>query len=1005
MPLLSYKLIPDNTYPTLRVSYRWANASQHAIERKVTSKLEGTFSTLKNVQKIYSRSHSDYGEIFLEYDKSVDLEKERFNISTLIRQVYSGLPKEVGYPKISYQRPDDNDIRLLSYSLISKDDNQDVNRFIDKILTPKISKNQNVNSVNFEGIPSYYYEIKYDTRKINALNITESDIIQALQNIISTETLGTVIDYKKSDNQKFAILRNVSRNENDLYQLPIKKVDSKIIKLKDIAWLTKKNSIEISLFRINGMKTISFSIIADKSANQIRLANLIKQNINELENTYPNYNFILTNDATSYLKKELKNIFLRTLISLFFLLLLTAIIYRNAQYVTSLFISLLVTILISFIFFKVFKVDVHIYSLMALAISIGFVIDNSIITIDHFLRTRNKNIILPIFAATLTTIAPLLFITALDDSIKVNLIDFSWALIIVLISSLIVSFFLIPSIIKPTIFSIKKWKIKKLKKLLFFNEYYLKSIFFIKRFRLLLGPIFIFLFGIPLFLLPETLEDDSSFSKFYNETIGSEYYTNEVRPITDKYLGGVLKLFVENSLDGSFLEHPERLSVSVRIKTPFGSTINYVDEICKKFEASLQLNKGLGIDFFQTNIYGKRTAQMDVYFDSNIEPDFPYKLKGFLEKESLTMSGIDFSIFGVGKPFGTSSGVAYDSTIIVTGYDYAKLNQYAEVVKDKLEQNNRIDHIVIQGEPSWQSTINKKYVAKNLDHISKNVLNNFYENFASKQIGNYKIKNDVIPIKLRSNMMSKNSSNIVFNTQFYVNDSILYKPKHNIQLNLVDVPDKIVKENQEYQLALQYEFKGTYKHSQIVKKEIIEKFSKSFMAGFKIKDGDPKPFGSMDYKLYISLFVCVFIIFCICSILLESLRKSIIIILTVPITFIGVFLSLYALDIGFTSGVYGALILLVGLLVNSAIFIINEYTNYNKKLNATKSFIKAFNKKIIPVIITIISTIIGLIPFLISDESNNFWYPFAITICVGLIFSIITILFVLPTYLIPNRNL
>lgn len=1005
LPFLSYKLIPDTVYPSLKVSYSWPGASQYAIERNVTSKLEGSFASLNNLKNIFSRSYSGYGEVFISYDTSINIEQERFYVATLLRQIHSDLPKGVSYPSISYQRPNDSDIRLISYSMIPKVDAQDHRQFIDKILTPKITQNEAVNAIRFEGIPSYYYEIQYDLPLLNSLRITVDELKQCLDNALSNKNLGIVVDTKSNNQEEFLIMNSTIRSKKELDELVLKKIKTKIIRLKDVAKLSEKNNDPIHLYRINGQETISFSIIADRNANQITLASILKESIKQLEKEHTEYHFIVTHDATVHLKKELNSIFYRTLASLFFLLLFTIAIYRNFRYVVYLFISLFATLFISFIFFKIFNISIHIYSLMSIAISIGFVIDNAIITIDHYSRNRNKKVLLPIFAATITTITPLLLIAFLEDTVRLNLKDFSWALIVVLTSSLIVSFFLIPSLIPLQKRNEKKWSFKKLKNLFFFNQRYIAAIFFFRKFRVVISFILLFLFGLPLFLLPEYMSGESSFAKVYNRTIGNEYYKNEMRPTIDTYLGGVLKLFVENSNDGDFLGAPKRTSISVRIGTPFGSDIEYVNTICKKIETALYTNLSSGIDFFETTIYDKRSAEIEVFFLPNGASNLPYLLKGFLEKETLTISGIDFTVFGIGQPFGTSNGVHYDSSIIVTGYDYERLQEYTTWLSKKLQKHNRIENIVIQSERSWFSNYKKKYVVNTIDTRTNRLLNNFYNNYGIQELGNYTINGDKVPVRLFASLQKENSSYTVLSKQLNVNDSLFYKPSYDLQFDLKNIPDKIVKKNQEYQLALQYEFKGTNKHSDLVKKEIIDQAKAYFKAGFDVKNGDAWAFGSGDKKLYIPLLICVFIIFSICSILLESLKKSLLIVSTIPITFIGLFFSLYYLEIAFNSGVYGGLILLVGLLVNAAIFIINEYSNNIKKLGSIKSYIKAFNKKIVPIVITVISTIVGLIPFVISDDTSNFWYPFAVTICLGLIFSLVTIICVLPIFIIPNKKI
>lgn len=1005
VPFLSYKLIPDRTLPSLKISYSWKNASQYSIEKKVTSKLEGAFSTLKNVKKIHSESHPEYGEIFLEYDKSVDIEQERFNISTILKQITVNLPKELSYPRISYQRPESNDIRLLSYSITSKNDSDDINRFIEKTLRQNVNKKEGVKSITFEGVPNSFYEIQYDLYTLNTLGITENEIISTIQNDLYPDFLGNIINHKFSKKIKFPISLSGIQSIEKLNNLILKRIDSKIIRLKNVATIVKKKTSPINKFRINGSNTISFSIIADKSVNQIALANELKRTIHEINKNHNDYNFILTHDSTNFLKKELKSISLRTLISFIFLFLFTIVIYRNISYVLTLFISLISTVLVSFILFKILNIDIHIYSLMALVISIGFVIDNSIIAIDHYLHNRNRKIIIPLIAATLTTIVPLFFINFLDDDIKLNLIDFSWVLIIVLAISLFSSFFLIPALIQSKIISSTKTTSTKLKTIISINKYYISILFFFRRYRILLSLLLIILFGIPFFLLPEKIENNSIISQIYNKTLGSNLYIDNIKPITDNYLGGALKLFIENASGRDFIENPKRLNLSIRINTPFGSTIEYIDNICVKFEKTLAQNAKLGIDFFQTRIINKNSAQIDIYFNSDTSSaNFPFKLKGFLEKESLTMSGTDFYIFGVGKPYGTKSVSALDGNLVITGFNYEKLVEYADEVKRKLEQNTRINNVLIKSETSWFLNNSKKY---NLDFTLDNnreMYDYFYKNYSLKQIGDLNFNMNKYSLKIASNKRNKNTSYDILNNSIKFNDSSIYKPKYNLKFKLSSTPEKIVKKNQEYQLVLQYKFMGTYKHNQLVKKEIVNEFNSIFSPGFQIRDGNPENKIVQDKTTIFSLLVCIFAIFSICTILLESFRKSILIILIIPITFIGLFFSLYYFEIGFNYGVFSALILLVGLLVNSSIFIINEFSLNTKKHHQTKAFLKAFNKKIIPILITIASTVVGLIPFLIYKTANNFWYSFAITICIGLAFSTIVILFILPIYLIPKKT-
>ena len=133
----------------------------------------------------------------------------------------------------------------------------------------------------------------------------------------------------------------------------------------------------------------------------------------------------------------------------------------------------------------------------------------------------------------------------------------------------------------------------------------------------------------------------------------------------------------------------------------------------------------------------------------------------------------------------------------------------------------------------------------------------------------------------------------------------------------------------------------------------------------------------------------------------QSLKQPFAIISMIPLSFIGVFLTFYLFDFNFDQGGYASFILLCGISVNSALFIINDYNNLKKqypKRNEQDLYFKAFNYKIIPIILTIISTIVGLIPFVWNGQNEAFWFSFAVGSIGGLLFSLIGIFFYLPMF-------
>lgn len=111
----------------------------------------------------------------------------------------------------------------------------------------------------------------------------------------------------------------------------------------------------------------------------------------------------------------------------------------------------------------------------------------------------------------------------------------------------------------------------------------------------------------------------------------------------------------------------------------------------------------------------------------------------------------------------------------------------------------------------------------------------------------------------------------------------------------------------------------------------------------------------------------------ICSVVFESLWQAWVVVLMIPVSLMGAFLTFVLFDVGFGSGGFASLVLLSGLVVNASIYILCQYNLVVKlrKRDAVSAYLCAFNHKILPIFLTIVSTILGLLPFFGSGMRNH----------------------------------
>jgi len=199
-----------------------------------------------------------------------------------------------------------------------------------------------------------------------------------------------------------------------------------------------------------------------------------------------------------------------------------------------------------------------------------------------------------------------------------------------------------------------------------------------------------------------------------------------------------------------------------------------------------------------------------------------------------------------------------------------------------------------------------------------------------------------------------------------------------------------------------YNFIGPGELARRVLDRQIEETSSLLPLGYKVAAGRAFFWDPGNKTRYYLILLVILIIYFICSVLLESLLQPLAVILMIPVSFIGVFLTFYIFGFNFDQGGFASFVLLCGITVNSAIFIVNDYNCLRKKsrsLPSLRIYIKAYNRKIIPVVLTIISTVLGLIPFVWGGQNAVFWFAFAAGTIGGLIFSMIGLVFFFPLFL------
>lgn len=1005
VPRLALNFVPQYGGRSLSISYSYADATPIIIEQEVTAPLEGYLARVRGIDEMTSvvSQGSGYTRITVEEEADVDL--VRYEVSQLIRQLYGSLPDEVSYPMITVNDPDQKTITktLMSYTLSAALERSVIGDYARDYIVPRLSTIEGVHEVSLSGVEDTEYWISYDYDRLASLGLS----VTQLHEVIRRSQEHVSLSYARINDQTYQYLSMPPSDISTVMDMPVCAQDSSAhcFLMRDLVTLDRREAEPRRYYRINGENSIVISFESESDANQLATAELISGRVGELTpDLPPQYSLIKSYDSTEYIADELLKIKDRTLWSLGVLLLLVLISYRRVSSVSILMISLLANLAISAIAYYLLEVQLDLYALAGITVSFGIILDNSIVAAHHYRRHRDIRFSPALISSCATTLVALMVIFYLPERLQWELGGFAKVLTINLLVSLFIAIVFVPALLSrwsggDDVSSVGVSYARRRRAARGINVYR-RLVQLLQRRRRWVLLMTILLFGLPVYWMPRQVDGWT----YYNKFIGSDTYHDEVRPWVNRLLGGSLRLFSQYVYEGSSYRSPEETILYVNARMPQGHTIDQMNELIQNIEYYLQ-QYDQKIKTFVTRVSSGQSAQIKISFPPNGDGSFPYVLKNRLQAAAIDLGGVTWSIYGVGRGFSNSGGGSPPRfRVMLKGYNKDELAEWSDQLAVILLEHPRVQEVDRSANIDWWEKDRDEYliqtepIAMARHDISPSALQTALQVYSSdatlvartednKAIRTYDPTGSRDLWHLQNEQITTAEKQILF-----ADVGTISKQK---------APNSIHKENQQYLNMIEYEYTGSARFGQRYLDECLDRFSLMLPMGYTVEQ-HTRGWGRDQAKQYGMLGLIIIAIFFIVAIHFESLRMALMIVLLIPTSFIGVFLTFYWFDFPFDQGGYTSFLLVSGLVVNGLILLLSDYQHYRRQYphrDRVSLYVRAMRHKITPIALSIISTALGLLPFTLHGSQEVFWFSLAVGAIGGLLFSMVMIVILPATYL------
>jgi multidrug efflux pump subunit AcrB len=960
---------PDIAVPVAMITTIYPGASLADIEQLITNPIENAVNEVSGFDKVESYSFNSASIVVVSLTNDAEVEKSWQELRRVINDIDASIPKDAYKPYIDTKLIETAGM-IISFS--GEKYNYEQLSAYAEVFQKQLSKVDGVTRFELIGKIPQEIEIKIDIAQLQKYPISIENIAEIIKaqnvsfpagaiktkngqiNVNITSPYGIVKDIENT------ILYTSTENGSSVRLKDLATV--KILESKDVKYKTKQN----------GKNAVLLAGFFKSGKNIIPIGKDVRQRIVRTKQDFPDDLII---DEISFepesIDKSISDFMMNLLQGIAFVMIVVfiALGFRNAIIVS---VAIPLSILISFVAMWVFDLKVHQISTTALIIALGLLVDNAIVVVEAVQEHLNngkdklqaaylgaKETAKPILSATLTTIAafsPLLFLPGAAGDL---LGAIPKIVIISLIASYFVSMLVIPAL---TVLFARKSKEKKPRKnylRMFFISFLNKALTY-KKATLAISFVLLIVAFISV--------------RFLNE----EYF-----PPADKQT-----LYIDISGEIFNLENTENIVEKIEhILQQQPETISYTSSIGKPLPRFYQL--------MEVNVQSLEYAQIKVDFDMDQSENFTNKkeLAAYLQNqfnEKIIGASVQTRLLSL-------SGSGGGAVLMDISSDNIDRNiEVAKMIRDtlrNLEGAYKIGTSISNAKYEYVADIDFN-LAASLGLSQYDIQKQINLALMGSELTKYRKNGNEFPVNISGDISSVSELENLGIVSSQTQQKILLKQIADIKIEkkypVIRHTDK------ERNISVFCDAREGYSATEIadiIEFEILPKLNTS---GTDItfngeREASKKDSGNIGF----AALAAIFLVYIILMIEFNSFTQPFVILLTLPLAFIGSIAGLLVTDQPFSFTAILGIASLIGIVVNDAILLI---TFINRAKEQGMSIIEASrdssNQRFVPIMVTTATTVMALIP--LSLSGNEMFVPLAVALMFGLIVATILTLVVIP---------